>query len=169
MSQYTLPVSSTPAVPTTFTADSGSATPAANNINILGDDGLTTSGSGDTITIALDGTCDGSGTTVGATTADLCTIDAGGTAGCYTLQVQVVGFDSGTPSGASYVLTNGIRTTGAAAALTGTTDKTVNEEAAIATANADIVVSGNNIIVRVTGVAGLTINWVSRARYTSVT
>lgn len=38
-------------VPTTFTADSGSAAPAANNLNILGGPGVTTSASGSTLTI----------------------------------------------------------------------------------------------------------------------
>lgn len=165
MSQIFADVSADPAVATTYVTDDGNAVPVANILNVLGGDGVSTVGSGNTVTIELDGTCDGSGTTVGATTVDLCTIDAGAVPGCYTLQVQVAGFDSATPSGASYVLTNGVRTTGAATVLTGTTDKTVNEEAAIAAANSDIVVSGNNIIIRATGVAGLTINWTSRARF----
>lgn len=38
-------------VPTTFTTDSGSATPAANILNILGGPGVTTSASGSTVTI----------------------------------------------------------------------------------------------------------------------
>jgi hypothetical protein len=38
-------------VPTTITADTGSAVPAANNLNILGGPGVTTSGSGSTLTI----------------------------------------------------------------------------------------------------------------------
>jgi hypothetical protein len=42
-------------VPTTFTSDSGTATPAANNLNIVGANGIATSASGDTVTI------DGSG------------------------------------------------------------------------------------------------------------
>ena len=39
------------AVPTTFTADSGSATPALNNLNIIGLSGSKTSGSGSTVTV----------------------------------------------------------------------------------------------------------------------
>jgi len=41
--------------PTTFTADSSFATPAANNINVVGDgSAISTSGSGDTLTITFD-------------------------------------------------------------------------------------------------------------------
>jgi len=42
-------------VPTTFTADSGSATPSANNLNVLGSGSITTTGSGATVTTALTG------------------------------------------------------------------------------------------------------------------
>ena len=42
-------------VATTFTADVGNATPAANNINILGGAGIATSGAGSTITITRTG------------------------------------------------------------------------------------------------------------------
>jgi hypothetical protein len=38
-------------VPTTFTSDAGTATPAANNLNIVGANGIATSASGDTLTI----------------------------------------------------------------------------------------------------------------------
>lgn len=43
------------AVATTYQADSGSATPAANILNVLGGTGIDTSGSGSTVTIAVDG------------------------------------------------------------------------------------------------------------------
>lgn len=42
-------------VATTYTADSGSATPAANNLNVLGGTACSTSGSGSTLTINVDG------------------------------------------------------------------------------------------------------------------
>lgn len=42
-----------PSVPTQFTTDSGIAVPAANNLNVFGGTGATTSGSGSTITITV--------------------------------------------------------------------------------------------------------------------
>lgn len=47
--------SSAPTVPTTFTADSGSAVPSSNNLNLLGSGSITTTGSGATVTTALTG------------------------------------------------------------------------------------------------------------------
>lgn len=51
----TITIASTASVPTTFTEDSGTATPALNNLNLLGSGSITTSGSGSTVTTALTG------------------------------------------------------------------------------------------------------------------
>lgn len=48
-------ITSNPAVPTLFTEDTGTATPAANNLNIVGGPGIATSGSGSTVTITATG------------------------------------------------------------------------------------------------------------------
>lgn len=48
-------VQNTPSIPTSFVTDSGTATPALNTLNVLGGPGITTSGSGDTVTISLAG------------------------------------------------------------------------------------------------------------------
>lgn len=47
-------VSSSPAIATSYVTDSGTATPAANILNVLSGVGITTSGSGSTITITSD-------------------------------------------------------------------------------------------------------------------
>jgi hypothetical protein len=48
-------ISATSSVPTTFTADSGTATPSSNNLNVLGTSaqGVSSSGSGDTLTFTV--------------------------------------------------------------------------------------------------------------------
>jgi len=42
-----------PSVPTQFTTDNGVAVPVANNLNVFGGDGISTSGSGSTITVTV--------------------------------------------------------------------------------------------------------------------
>lgn len=109
----------------------------------------------------------GTATTVGAVTADVITINMGAIPGTLSMEARVAAFESTTPAGAAYDLLAGTRTTGIAASLIGTVDQVVNEDAALTAANATIVVSGNNAIVRVTGVAGLTINWSALIEYTT--
>ena len=70
-------------VATTYTADSGSATPAANNLNVLGGSGIDTSGSGSTLTITaaaavpLTFTCDTGSATPAANNLNV--VGSGGT------------------------------------------------------------------------------------------
>jgi hypothetical protein len=45
-----------PQIPTSFVTDNGIAVPVANILNVLGGDGCTTQGSGNTVTVIVDGT-----------------------------------------------------------------------------------------------------------------
>lgn len=156
-----------PAVPLQFTADDATiAVPVANNLNVFSvdttannDNGVRTTASGSTMTVQLTNRIQGTGTTIGAVTADLITLALGATPGTYTIEVNVSAFESTTPASAGYSIFGTVRTTGAAAVLVGTPDKIVNEEAALSTSDCTIVVSGNNAIVRATGTAALTSNW----------
>jgi hypothetical protein len=111
----------------------------------------------------------GTGSTVGAVTTDLVTFSLGSTPATYVIEANCAAFESTTPAGAGYSLFGTIRTTGAAASLVGTPDKINNEDAALISCNADIIASDNNLVLRVTGTAGLTVDWSIVGYYVKVT
>jgi hypothetical protein len=158
----------TPTIATSYQTDSGVATPAANVLNILGGttttidtDGIRTTGSGNTVTVQLTNRFGGTGSTVGATTADVA-ISLGATPGVYTFDIQIAGFDSTAGEGVGYAIFGTVRTDGAAATVIGTPDKISNEDSApvdLRPADANLIASANTAVVRVTGVAARTISW----------
>jgi hypothetical protein len=156
----------------TLTGDTGGAVgvDAAFNINLLTGDGLTSTGvpASNTLTFTLDGYAKGTGQTIGAVTADLITIALGATPTAYIVEAKIAGFESTTPAGCGYNVICTARTTGAAASLVGTQDKIVEEEAALAGCDVNFVVAANNLILRATGTAGLTVNWSSTANRVGV-
>lgn len=156
----------------TLTGDVGGAVgvDAAFNINLLTGDGLTSTGvpASNTLTFTLDGYAKGAGQTIGAVTADLITIALGATPTAYIVEAKIAGFESTTPAGCGYNVICTARTTGAAASLVGTQDKIVEEEAALAACDVNFVVAANNLILRATGTAGLTVNWSSTANRVGV-
>lgn len=162
-----------PSVATTYTADDATtATPVANNLNVFSDDstannnnGVRTTAAGDTLTVQLTNRLQDETSTVGAVTADAVTFALGASPGVFTFDINISAFESATPLGSGYKIFGTVRTTGAAATLIGTPDKVVHEEGALSAANADLVISGNNAIIRVTGVVALTINWGTTATY----
>ncbi len=171
---------SPPAVATSYVTDDGTAIPAANILNVNGaglpnpaiiddnDNGIETYANpdlSDNLAIFLTNRKVGSGSTVGAGTTDLFTQDLGAVPGTYNFQIYCSGFESTTPAGCAYVIFGAIRTTGAAATILTTQELIADKEAALLAAAISIVVSGNNAIVRVTGVAGLTVNYKVLANY----
>lgn len=157
----------------TLTGDLGAAVgpDGANNIDLLTGPGLTSTGvpGTHTITFTLDGSGEGTVQTIGAVTGDVITVPLGAVPGTYTFEARIAAFNASTPAGAGYQIFGAVRTTGAAAVLIGTPDIIVNEEAALVNGDADLVVSANNAIFRVTGVAGLTIDWKCNSTFTMVT
>lgn len=144
--------------------DSGSATAAANIIQIVttggGTQGISTSGAGNTVTITIDNnSVSGTGSTTGAVTDDIITFAAGATPGTYKLEINVSLFESTTPAGAGYNIQATVRTDGAATTIIETPNEDVDEDAALAAADIDVIASANNIIIRGTGVALLTVNY----------
>lgn len=115
------------------------------------------------------GPVNGAITTVGAVNGNVITVPLGSIPGTYAIEARVASFNASTPAGAGYEIFGAVRTTGAAAVLVGSPDVIANEEAALAAADADLIVSGNNAIIQVTGVAGLTIDWAATLFFTRVT
>ena len=169
MSQvYSAGSSGPPSGTTTYVTDSGNAVPAANILNVIGDENITTSGSGNTITISPTDTASGTGQTVGAVTDDIITFPLGAVAGTYQVEGSIAAYDAGTPSGGGIRTFVAVRTSGVAGTICDSSDPIKNLELAINGSTAEFLVSGNNLILRVTGVAALTIEWAGRLFYTFV-
>ncbi len=158
-----------PDVPTSFVTDSGTATPAGNVINIVtpggGTQGIETSapGSSNIILITVTGAT-ATATTIGATTATLLTIPMAPNSGM-TLDVLICGFESTLPGVVGSSLTASFIRVGAGVpALVQLPDDQQNISASLSAVSYSIVGSGSDVLVTVTGQAGVTINWRGIAR-----
>lgn len=159
-----------PTVPTQFTTDDGIAIPAANNLNVLGGSGIETyadPNNGDNLYIEIQNSCTTTGTTVGATTADLCTIPLS-TAGTYTFESRVSAWETGGTAGGGFSVNGVLRSDGASATVIGDSDNFAHKDAVLQDARVEILASGVNAVIRVTGVAGYTINWGAFSVYINI-
>lgn len=157
-----------PTVATSYVTDINSpAIPAANILNVPGGsvttdnvNGVQTDGSSgsNTLTVQLTNRITGSVTTTNATPTTLATFSLGATPAVYTFDIQIASFNITNINGDGYFISGSARTTGAAGTLCGTPDKIVNEEV-VDTADANMIVSGNNVIIQVNGIAAVTHHW----------
>ena len=164
-----------PTVATTYVTDVNSpAIPAANVLNVLGNDttvnndnGVRTDGSSgsNTLTVQLTNRLQGSGSTVGAVTADIVTFTPT-VVGTYCLEFRTSAYNTTSTLGAGYNVFGAIRFDGVNCNVCGSADTIDNEEGAMTACDIDIVVSGANAILRVTGYAAQTINWGAVGLYT---
>jgi len=175
MSQASLGVSSSPSVATSYVTDDGTAVPAANTLNVLGDDttddninGIQTTGSGDTVTIELTNRFYGTTTTSGAVTSDIITFGLSATQAAYAVWFECIGIDDATGDTSRYTLRNTFKTDGAAASVVNTGFNDFDEDASLAASEAELLASGNNFILRVTGVAGVNMTWTAVGSYLRV-
>lgn len=178
MSQIYVPItgSNVPGnVPTSFVANSGTAVPVVNVLNILASstiannaNGITTIASGNTVTIDLTNRGYGTVTTTNATPTTIITFPLGAVAGLYTIQGTVGGFIPASNAGGSYDFFASVKTTGVTATEIGVDYDTQIEDVVMAPSDINVAVSGNNVLVQVQGLAGTTINWVAEFLYTVV-
>lgn len=146
---------------------------ASGNLNLLGAEttannsfGIRTANTAaNTESVQLTNRVQGTATTTDATPTTIITFALGSTPGVYSVQGSIEAFDITDIAGGTYAFTAGVRTTGAAAIQIGTEIKDIFEEAAMASADFDVFVSGNNLIVQVTGIAAKTIDWQSLFTY----
>lgn len=159
-----------PTVAEQYTTDDGTiAIPAANNLNVFSrettDDNLqgiqTTADPNlsDNLYIELTNRISGFISTMDATPTNIVSFPLGATAGVYSFQGSLEAFNTTDVAGAAYTWSAGVRTTGAAGVLIGTEFKDEFEEAAMSTADFDVQIVGNNLIVQVTGIALKAIDW----------
>jgi hypothetical protein len=113
---------------------------------------------GATVGFVIAGHTDDTLQTVNAATGDIITIPLGAVAGTFRFTATVKAFEAGTPSSAGYTVYATLRTDGVAATLVGNQD-VFEEDAVLTDADAYFIASGNNAVLQVLGVAGLTIDW----------
>ena len=110
-------------------------------------------------------TAKGSGSTVGATTTNLISINLGATPGTFQFEARVKAFEATTPAGAGYNIYGTFITDGTTATLVG--DQPIfNEDVVLENADAYFIASGNDAVLQVLGVIGLTINWTAETSLT---
>lgn len=172
MSQIYKAASSTPIVATSYVTDNGTAVPAANILIIHGVDstenndngiiakgGVVGTGVANEVDIVLTNRQTATISTANATPTTILTFALGATPGVFFIEGNVVAFNSTDTAGASYSFVTGARTTGAAGTEIATQFEDIFEEAAMATADINVSVSANNLLVVVTGIAAKTIDW----------
>ena len=160
---------------TQFTTDVDSPTiPSAGVVAIFGvssqddyDPGIETIGSGglNFIEIALTNRLTGAAATAEAATSTIITFSLGATPGTYYVYGNVQSFDSTTPTGGGYSFSGAYRTDGAAGTDLGSMIHDQFEDAALLLSDITLSVVGNNVILEVTGVVGINLNWNALLEY----
>ncbi len=167
-----------PTVATTYVTDVNSpAVPAANILNVLGGQtiadynlGLRTDGSsgGNILTVQLTNRATAVTITTDGTPTTIITFALPAVAGTYYVYGNVQAFTSTGPAGGAYSFSGGYLTNGVAATELGTEFHDTFQSAALLASDIALSTSGNNVILTVTGVAGLTIDWNALLEFRSI-
>ncbi len=150
-----------PTVATSYVTDNGTAIPAVNILNVNGVDGVITyanpNGSNNLV-IALQNSSVDQTQTIGGVTSDITTV-ALTLPGTYTFESRVAAWESTGPNGAGFSINGVVRSNGVTATLIGDSDGFTHQDVALDDTDVNLIVSGNNAIIRVLGQAGFTVNW----------
>lgn len=165
-----------PSVPLTFTTDSGTAIPVANNLNVYGsttpdsvDNGIQTSGSGANVTISLTNRFTSNFTTTDGLPHIIAFPLQSSVKSTYIFNIELVGVDTTLGQGASYSVTAATYSDGTTAFLIGSQTSNVYEQAGMNGCEVDVSVQDNLAIFQVFGLAGSTIKWKLLFTYRKVT
>lgn len=160
-----------PTVATSYVTNSGTAIPALNILNVLGNDstvnndnGISTTGSGNTVTAVLSNRLQGKVSTADATLTTVISFTLSDI-GVYAFDINLASFNTTDSLGASYSVFVGARSDGVTATKLNLEDKIVNEEAGDTACNVFVSTSGNSVLFQVTGIAAKTINWSAVGTY----
>ncbi len=167
-----------PTVATSYVTDNGTAIPALNVLNVNGGSVTTDNVNGietranpnasNNLEIDLTNRLTGSGTSTNASVVSLITFSLAATAQSYRFNFDVVGRETTTGDTVGYSVDGTAKTNAAVASLVATPFIDNDEDASLITANIDLVVSGNNVILQATGVAGTTITYKAVGLYVVV-
>lgn len=168
-----------PDVPTSFVTQNGTAVPAANilivnaldsteNVDngIITKGGVVGTGTANEVDVVITNRATGTVSTTDATITTILTLPLGATPGVFYVYGNVQAFNVSTPAGAGYSFTGAFRTTGAGTAVElGTEYHDTFQEPVLTASDIFASVSGNNFILQIQGVVGLSINWNSLLEY----
>ena len=166
-----------PEVPIDFETDDGTAESAANVITFTTNDtnenfdnGITNTGSGNTVTHLITNRATGTVTTADGNITTLITLPLTTSAGTVYVWGNVQAFQASAPASGSYNFSGCFRTTGVAATEIGTNYADVFEDVSFNNAGVDIFLgaSGNNAVLSVQGIAATSINWNGLIEYRQV-
>ncbi len=180
MSQfYTQPPGGSPAIPTSFSTDSGSAIPENNVLNVIGgstsvssDNGIRTIASpdlSDDLVVQLTNRITGSATSINGSTVTLFTFALDAVPTSYRFDFNIVGRETTTNETLGYKLLATFKTNGSIATIIQTSWKDADEDLALSSGVVFIQSDGaNNVLLRATGTEGKTINYKSVGTYIKV-
>jgi hypothetical protein len=159
----------------------GTAVPIANIIVLNGfdtiannDNGITTAGgiigtgSQNEADVLLTNRTTATITTTDATPTILISFSLGATPGTYFVYGNVQSFNASTPASGAYSFSGGYRTDGITATELGADFHDDFEDPVLAPSDIIVGESGNNVVIEVEGIAGLTINWNAMLEYRRV-